>query len=1420
MISSLSRLSTARVSSVVSLASVAIQPITQTVTSVVAKTSIINSVIAAKPIAITPIVQNLMPIAKIAKIEPLVVQKILPAYVPIKEVALKQLPIVAKIVPEMKLIPQTPIKSLVTEVARQSIILPLIVPKVVIVPTRVLNLSAGKQYDPRLTQGFVSTTAKFKPYEALTGISQERPEIVMMTNFQPLFNRDVSHNAPYFINAFDDIGQTQFMTDAGRYIDAQYHMRSIQSWNVQQHIKTLKQRYPFVESMLSTTNDEFSRGIIKLKDNANFLLNLVRVLESQKLQLDLRHDLYRVDPSQAVNKYVQGSSQAVASLGTAQAPHVLSTLVQTQQKQHYDPSDALIDIGFNADQVKNVFSSTKIWAQLLIELKAVLKHHSLKFLDIPVTYYSNDRSATTINQPKVGRFDIADNLPTLPGLSELVKLQIGNVAKSITLLQPVYASIYQNVFFKNEEARLGALANLLSREYRYSAGLGDEKLSFVLRNFYGFSPNASANQSMFDTVLGRFGNSITDLPALGDSSLASIAQRQVGQVGVLTFESKYVEGDTGTLTPGGEFYFDRILEDTAGDKFDTTGIDQLATTLQSHADNFSTFVDGLNLLAVPVNTNLRAAGYYKVNDQHFLTNALEVIHQVGDKLVNPRNGVAQTAAVNDRLGAIYSQARKDNRIKTILFLYTLMRISRSYTTNVPYFVSDPNADNTATADALVKELVRALETTVPESRTTIQLVTQRGLDKGLNTASLTGTSIASALKSGTQITRIIEDFMSAVITQFRNRSTALNGGFTRYSGYLDTIVMMMAFDFAIAMVARYSNQQLVGVHRGLNAFSQGQTTFAVSQTATNHLTSYNELIQRITAEQNRMRQMVLTVMNTLNNLGGSMKGVSNYLNGKEAVMKLRDVSAAVGNDPTVLRMLLNEQQIMLLASTCDSLVTAYNSYQYLDNKNGYLNNAQGGAARANQELAVLDESEIPPAMREALYGYFGTGDFASVRGTNKRIMTIGVPLGFAERLKQKVNTKNLKKQSFQNKQSDIVYVCIYKVDIQHSDIVYKPIRYMFELSRFPTRFTTSHWLPLKHKPTVTDIVNAIPTQCYDSSPGSGTANSISAGIEYASTAIANNAGVKGARAAFVDETYSFLTAKQRAEILHNHVVSQLLEVYVKLMTGINVAEHTFYLEEMPKHVTDELMKTLTEHSVAHAAGQVKAQKATAPMKTIPSPGILFTTTAKSIMQPYSVASGVARRVLPGGGTYIYSIPQPKQTNQVPKSLEQQKQGTSDLGKNLDELNRQAIPAVVAQMKTMVNFSNILSSLSSQDALNYKVLSPKDFDRVFNVIVDPRDFQIDVPKTTETPHGRQALDLLLKSGDVVPVNPLYWGGSQWLNEKMQVLAATNVLEGRSFPQGRLPRSIDNFTFRDRDKNQGDLITDKYFITIETFDEEEV
>jgi hypothetical protein len=87
---------------------------------------------------------------------------------------------------------------------------------------------------------------------------------------------------------------------------------------------------------------------------------------------------------------------------------------------------------------------------------------------------------------------------------------------------------------------------------------------------------------------------------------------------------------------------------------------------------------------------------------------------------------------------------------------------------------------------------------------------------------------------------------------------------------------------------------------------------------------------------------------------------------------------------------------------------------------------------------------------------------------------------------------------------------------------------------------------------------------------------------------------------------------------------------------------------------------------------------------------------------------------------------------------------------------------------------MLSTYSDGLAVSRKMLTPKLFDRVLHVIVDPDDFVVDQDKTLRTPQGRELLNQL------IGVNELIRVGDE---------------------------------VRSRDKGAGDSSFDKYFVTIE-------
>jgi len=1281
-----------------------------------------------------------------------------------------------------------------------------------VVPTYAVSQGA-RTYDPRAAQDRPQVTSKFTPFELLTGISHERPEIVMLTNFVPLFDKDRGAGHDQQSERLKAAGYRPHITDAGRYLEAQFHLRALHTHNAGRYVSELRRRYSPVDQLATSRSNAFTDALRVLQADANFLLNAARMVEDGKKKLDLRNDAYLVkEPASAARFIAKNFRQLWSPTLPAPTPafssraseelniDIVEFMVMHGARHSFDFRDCMHDLGYSQAAVNNTFSSTKIWLQTLYELKQALQNHTLRLLDIDPTYQRQDSNPSSVLRPAVKYFGISPTVPALPAVSELINLQVPGTAQAISTLQAAFGSIYQNAHFKSEEARIAALAHLVTREFRYSYGLSLKPVQDALSRFYGVQVLPTGNTAIFDRIIGTFGNNISDLPDAAEDSLVTVGQSQPApNTGVLTFEPKYLEGDTGTLTPGGDYYFDRIMSQATLAAFDTSGCDALLKQAEDQANQLLVIIDGLNLMMVPSRYDPRRPGSARSSDANFLGHPTDIVFELATQLINTSTGKVLAAIEHDRLGAVYARARNDARLKTILFLYTMARISRAYGQNVPFLGSNMASDNTPLVDNLIDRLVSSLESSVPLTQATVQLVTQPGLDKGQNTAALTPDSIKHALKAGTAMTRVIEQFMSGVIDWFRNRTSAIQDGHTRYAGYVDTLMMMVAFDLAIAMAARYSDQQLVGQHRGLSGFSQGQTTFAVAQAATNHAPSFNEVVQRHNREGDLIRQLLLTVSNSLLITADLARSTGNYFKGEQARSMLTSVSKGLGNDVSMLRMLLTEQQIMLLATTVENLLAAH---------------------RTGGEVSALDDSAVSPEMEEALLGYFSAADYASQSGINKRILTVGIPHGFAQLLKQKVDLRDQKRATFQEKRSDIVQVVVYKVDMQHTDVVYRPLRFLFELSRFPTRFTTAHWLPLKREPGLSDIISSIPTQCFtlDSDGRSTTAS----GVEYASTAIAGGQGVKGARAAFDDPAYSFLTPAQKAQLLHNHVVSQLLEAYVKLMTGMSVAEYTFHVVEPPTPMADKsLMSALVQHGVALVAERAQAQ---GQSSAAVSGGVMFGSTASrpaASMGGTRAGKGQASPILSNPAGTAGNVQQPAQfrSTQQPglptKSLEQQS-AVGSVDSNLGSLGAQNVSHATHVLRTASRLGNTLTQLTGPDALNYRVLCPKQFDRVFSVIFDARDFEIDTKRTMKTPFGREALDLMIRNGDAVPVGTPNYLEQQGYN-RWGSLVPEAVIAGRRPPQGRTFPNVNDYRFRSRDKSRGDLVTDRYFVTIETLEE---
>jgi hypothetical protein len=1230
-----------------------------------------------------------------------------------------------------------------------------------VLPSYAFRVDTG-HFGPKSSDDMSVTTKKMQPYETLTGISQERPEIVMMTNFKPLYDHDQRSAAQGRGNNIDAAKRyLSFMTDAGMFFETQMHLRSMRQYDVKGVVATLKAQYPYLAQQFAARRSDFSQALDELNTSVNFLWGLVGTIEQTKNQLDLRNDVHTVDPNEVIRNHVIHFTP-VRSEALLQN---LTTTIASTLPTSYTIVDVMTQLGYTTDNVNQTYSSTKLWMQMLLDLKDILRTHSLSLIDIDPTDQRNDTSSVNLTKSAVKRFEFSNFLPTLPTIDKLRNAKPTAIPAIIQSVTESYDSIYEDVHLKSDEMTIAALTNTISREFRYSKGLASEELKRVLSDYYGYTTQDRGNPLVLDFVIGRFGSNVSDIPALKTNSLVSVAQQQPAtNVAVLTFESKYLEGDTGTLTPGSAYYVDSSLT-TDGKSFDTSKMEDLANLLDNTYNQFSIVVDGMNLLSADTvdTTNTATSKFVQT-----LSNPRSLFSELWKQFVTT-TGNPLPLTRDDRLTPVFAAAKSDPKLRAALMLYLVSRMTRAYDPSLSFFGSDMTEDNTPTTTALIDQIMKILDTR-PLSTVTSTVVVKKTKFGGASSSgavtsssnTVTRDAIKASLKSGTKLVTAIQTFLVKALGAFQKDNAAINVDVTRFGGHIDTVIMMSLFDLVIAVLNKYSNQDIVG-----HQIDKGVATFTIKYTATNSTNSIHEVDSRLLREITLAQRTVYSVLNTTHKMTNVVSNVVNMLKNASTLKQLQSISALF-DDPNLIPMLFSEQQIMMLASAVADLQHALATDLASGATQGDIDGS--GKFDADDEVKALDDSVITPQLRDALLGHVSTAEFATTKAYNKKILTVGIPLGFARLLKQKIDIGKLQSTSFKNKQNDIIRINVYKVDLQNQDIIYKPQKFLFELSRFPVR-NNDYILPVDtNQPggiSVNDIVNAIPTRDASKSFGDG------ANVQYR-VAYGNVSTTP-----FDDASYSFMTQDEQDELLRNHVDSYLWEVYVKVMTGVSTADHNFDLVTPPRSVEQDFIKTMVEHVVHRAAALTLSMP-----KSTSSPsvgGFLFAGAAKKPKFASAPSSPA---------TFDFTVTAPI------SSLVQKPPST--LTTSLSTMSPKQTPFLLHTLGTISNFANMMTPLASGLVLSKRLIQPKQFDRVFNIMIDPDDFEIDYARTVSTPYGKQAFELMVTKGDVVPVT----------NQSPSQFSFASANQGNEFRA------------HDRDKGEGDLIFEKYIVNVETFGEEEV
>lgn len=1168
------------------------------------------------------------------------------------------------------------------------------------------------------------------PYEESTGIAQDNAEFVMAIDFKPLF-----FPPPPTENEIETLDDTSLLTPEGKLFREFINARLLH-WLSLEELFAIRNSY--INSAEQILDSNFRNFFNEAQSTARYLINLNSSIEIFKRQLDLRDAFHQISPKNIIQSHISSypyendflNQQVETFLGAGFIPSKFSV------------PNALESIGYSSDNIRYSYTNTKIWNQLLYELREILLTHSWNLLGINTVDYKSDTSSTGIykpnsfdkfNLPNRGRDSLnfisnkflanavvpADgSMPILFSIEDSIKAMAPLVSQEINFGS---SNLYTVLNFTNNETKIATILNAITKEFRYSQNLRkDTTRENLLENYNITVDSDEDNRGIFDSIIGHIGQNITDFKLQNKNSVNSITYNKINDVShVLSLEPRKIEGGIFTAVPGSQFYADSIFDVNIEQKtLNPANLIAFGEKIRSVEKSLNVAISDLDLFSLPGDPGESGFEIYS-NVARYLKNSILFFDFIKSKFFDGYGNLLEKFN-NDLTLGIFSFSNKNYKTKNALFLIVALHILRER------YESQPRTSETELFlnffDVILNESVTNLINSLLAECDTRTI--QTGEDSLLISATEIRTKLSSA-EFGSETLKEIISILKDADYAFSNLVMQDSSPKTIFSGITDLQFHMAIFDVFTTMLSAYGNQQLCGVNTSaieINDLIESALTFQVKKSQNSNRNALMSISQKIRSEILTSQKILATVLGTLQNLLTSierLKYVAEWVSLRQDIVP--NVIDILGSDANLIKLFLNDGQIKVFANAVADVVSILNS-----NRQFSLDANNDGTFNDSDYFKILDESVVFPKMKKQLEDFFKLPQFVEPSASNLKIFSVGLPIGFLSLLREKVDISNTKRESVYQFQNDIVKIKLYKLDILNPDIVFKPKEYLFELSRFPVRNESLIRNADKQPSDILSIVEKFPTRDYLNTFTDGGAD-----IQYFGL---NDAALQS-------DIYPYLTKEQKEEIYTNHVTSYLLESYARIMTSLSPAEHNISVVDPPSLVEQNFVQDLIKSYILKISQSGNISPGSNPL------GILDNS-----------------QTVPVTNQFL-------QNQQIPIE-------TSENLLNQIDFSDSTLAFAIDAGAVFTNQSNPLAAVR-------KLMIPKIFDRVFNIVVDPNSFEIDKERTEATPLGTAALQAMIINGDVIQKNDINLG----------------------------------LQYRERFVEQGELMFEKYFVAIETLDDVE-
>jgi len=543
-------------------------------------------------------------------------------------------------------------------------------------------------------------------------------------------------------------------------------------------------------------------------------------------------------------------------------------------------------------------------------------------------------------------------------------------------------------------------------------------------------------------------------------------------------------------------------------------------------------------------------------------------------------------------------------------------------------------------------------------------------------------------------------------------------GATRFRKYTDDTVLMIVFEIFSAMISEF-----VSADFGPNPKNSTPLTISLI------LKQNKTIADKMTAvSSNDERQLETSSYSTLTSLLDSIfkatvlednitRDLVDMLYSITEGIKKKTDSAVIffennNNDPASQRVneIINDETLKsaLANLTPQQIALSWQSFN---------------ETLLTPDKSLISKSQITSnSQKIALDSMLRESRFEETAANNMKLMVVGLPAGTLNKLQNPIFTVG-KNTELESSLADLITVKVFKRDPEFSEIIFKPLNFIFDMSRF-TQINEN--LSSRNKTFTRLLDDDFKLKNID---GKGIGQSLL------------QSDIKS------EKEYSILTQEEQEELFENHVVDSILKTYLKLLTGLDFSESSFVANEgQDVTISQEITELLTQISVTPSQSFTSLQKTDSVSG---AQGILESikqgaTISKTLTTDYDFIATkppIGEKVTTGQNPNTSKIN--KKIKSEPKSA-----SVSSSAKKF-QTQKQNVTRVVQSTEAARQFKRFLNSLifRSADQAN-KTMQPKLFERTFILPVDPDDFIIDEEATLNTETGREAFNSLLLNSCVI------------------------------------------------------------------------